>query len=152
MTTQNLEYSEDVKAFPVVKGAFDARDDIQEKIDEVAEARELTLTALKAHDEILETERALLAIADDKLAMAATMAQDQIDAIEKVEGDHCDRLSKTKATVLEEVERLICEFRNDINEKDELDNNWPFECLFDGVRGAFGIPPQTNEVIETDGT
>ena len=87
MTTQNLEYSEDVKAFPVVKGAFDARDEEQLEVLAITEEMEKLSTQIAERQRALDRAVDRLTIADDKLAMAATMAQDQIDAIEKVKYD-----------------------------------------------------------------
>lgn len=84
MTTQNIEYSDEVKAFPLVASAFKLRDDNQltvdshqETIDSLNERLEEQYAGRKIAEENLK-------VADDKLALVATMAQDQIDAIEKV--------------------------------------------------------------------
>jgi len=141
MTTQNLEYSEDVKAFPLVADAFSKRDDIQQDVDATLESMDELRGRLDSMQATLDQDEALLAIADDKLAMVATMAQDQIDAL--------DRAERTKAAIREEIESLVEGFLLDAEDSVASGS---VGTVLDEIKHALDIVTAPTANLEHDGT
>ena len=148
MTTQNLEYSEDVKAFPLVKSAFDARDDVQERIDEVTERMNDLRGRLENAQESLDAETAILAIADDKLALLATMAQGQLDEVEKVKDELGNIVKMNLDVVYDRVQKSINEIKDQWIAEET--NETTFSDAIEELISAFSIRVNMDGEIDED--
>ena len=93
MTTQNIEYNEIAKTSPIVYAAFVARDDAQEDVDAIKEDMEKLAEQVAERQRALDRKLEALAIADDKLALVATMAQECNERIEEVRKERDESLT-----------------------------------------------------------
>jgi hypothetical protein len=144
MNTQNLDYSEIAKENQIVADAFSARDDVQIEVDAVIEEMESINAQLKERQEALAVHIKNLAVADDKLALLATMAQDHIDQVAAIKERH----EREKAAIYQEVDRVIFEVLDSIEKETIGDDS--IKSSLGEIRDALGITVIPNTNLQED--
>ena len=148
MTTQNIEYSDEVKSFPLVASAFEARDDVQVDVLAIKEEME------KLNEQVQERQRALdrkletLAVADDKLALVAAMAQDCIDKIEVVKAE-CDKSLKSALDSLTDVSEGI-DSEDSVISSSDIERERVSLALILGIDLSAGDNDQDSEEVQEE--
>ena len=150
MNTQNIEYSDEVKSFPIVADAFSARDDAQLEVDTIREDMEKLAEQVAERQRALDRKLEALAIADDKLALVATMAQECNERIEEVRKECEEDIVELSRDRAEEDAKVIERLNNILMLSEGSANETGIAFDVDGIKIDMGALPDDSEEVQEE--